>query len=792
MTKLVAILGFPLLALVATAAPVCAQAPSNAIAWSPYFDKIRDPALKRKLLDYKNEGWTHVFTLVGKGVGTDELVREAKARAAMLQARIARDGELLQGVPATGAPANADACVDPSGRALKLACDAFEQTDQLNAVNGVLQILRSMPSLPAPAEADFGFAKGALIGTTTVTVRPKRTDSNLQLPAIARSARPASVTPHTKAITLLVGQTISVDSQLSGYDNLVGFSVKPTAVLQAITGRIHVLNGRFVYLRAVAAGIATISYYQPPVGRTVRQAACGGGTSSRWSGYILGGGPFTGITGSWVVPTIAANSNEGMSSSWIGIDGCNESQLIQTGTEQETGTGFLDLGGTSYSAWWEILPASETSLSNPIFPGDVMVATIATAGQPASPNATSNWILTLNDITQNWTATSQAQPYFGLLDEAEWIEEAPTICTPGGCGEAALADYQTVTFDSNGATANNTVTIANGSATTASLNPAGIILMNSGGNDFSTPSSPDCDGDGFTAIPGFIAPAPPGPNFAATSLPAGVVGMPYNQTLQILGAASASFAPTMGTVTPGTSFNNGTVSGTPTSTGSFTFGPLVATDTTQTTRTCTATLSMSVSQSPAPATPTPATFSAIRITILTGNDDLRSDSDLQINFTGIGGWPGATCLVQGNSGRPVGGSACTSGSPGDWATGPVNNWNGWAAWNTQVETKSFPTGLQFSGSGTVTLTFTTHNTGCGNLFGGCGSANDNWDIQALQVDLIGSPTLTLFSVGNFNSPHSSGTCFFRVKPPGGTDPASIAVSFSFPPAPNGNGCPSDS
>ena len=46
------------------------------------------------------------------------------------------------------------------------------------------------------------------------------------------------------------------------------------------------------------------------------------------------------------------------SSAWIGVDGFNDNDLIQTGTEQDYYS-----GGAHYDAWWEILPAAETEIS---------------------------------------------------------------------------------------------------------------------------------------------------------------------------------------------------------------------------------------------------------------------------------------------------------------------------------------------------------------------------------------------------------------------------------------------
>src|SRR5438067_11137972 len=77
--------------------------------------------------------------------------------------------------------------------------------------------------------------------------------------------------------------------------------------------------------------------------------------SSNWSGYALGGNGFTSVSGSWIVQPVMRSNRATYSSQWVGIDGFNNSNLIQTGTESD----FVN-GSARYDAWWEILPAAET------------------------------------------------------------------------------------------------------------------------------------------------------------------------------------------------------------------------------------------------------------------------------------------------------------------------------------------------------------------------------------------------------------------------------------------------
>src|ERR1700733_2712996 len=76
--------------------------------------------------------------------------------------------------------------------------------------------------------------------------------------------------------------------------------------------------------------------------------------STNWAGWIASGTTFTGVQSSWTVPPVVPSQSAEYSAQWIGIDGVLDSDLIQTGTGQATSGGT-----TSYSAWYELLPANE-------------------------------------------------------------------------------------------------------------------------------------------------------------------------------------------------------------------------------------------------------------------------------------------------------------------------------------------------------------------------------------------------------------------------------------------------
>lgn len=234
---------------------------------------------------------------------------------------------------------------------------------------------------------------------------------------------------------------------------------------------------------AASAGSATgpAIAHHPRVSAGTRAT---GWASSNWSGYArTAGAPYTSATAQWVVPSVSPTRKATFSSSWVGIDGFNNSNLIQTGTEQDYYS-----GSAHYNAWWEILPAAETPISNiTVHPGDVMTASI-------TKGAGGIWTITITDTTSSQSFTTN-QAYSGPGTSVEWIQEAPTV----GGRIASLAHYSSPdTFDPGTANGGNPGLVAN---------DGGVMIQN--GVQVSTPSLPDSDTDGFNVSYGSTAPAPP-------------------------------------------------------------------------------------------------------------------------------------------------------------------------------------------------------------------------------------------------------------------------------------------
>src|SRR5262249_38774453 len=96
-----------------------------------------------------------------------------------------------------------------------------------------------------------------------------------------------------------------------------------------------------------------------------------GWQSRNWAGYVVEDGPYTSVSGQWIVPSVST-SQTGFSAAWRGVEGVENEQLIQVGTEHDAWD-----GRSRYWAWWEILPAPAVRITFlTIRPGDRITASI--------------------------------------------------------------------------------------------------------------------------------------------------------------------------------------------------------------------------------------------------------------------------------------------------------------------------------------------------------------------------------------------------------------------------------
>lgn len=214
-----------------------------------------------------------------------------------------------------------------------------------------------------------------------------------------------------------------------------------------------------------------------------------GGTaySLNWSGYaVTPGSGITAVSSTYTVPS-AGLDPPGFAATWTGIGGYNTSDLIQAGTAEDS-LPSNPLLGPQYYAWYELLPNSETQLTNctgdascTVTPGDTMSVNIK--------NVSGNtWSIAIGD-SGKWT-WSQNVTYSSSGSSAEWILEAPTLAV----AQTWLANVGTQHF---GATSTytrggTTYTISQGTPTQIDLSPSPV-----GGLDEATPSALASDGQSF-------------------------------------------------------------------------------------------------------------------------------------------------------------------------------------------------------------------------------------------------------------------------------------------------------
>jgi hypothetical protein len=211
-----------------------------------------------------------------------------------------------------------------------------------------------------------------------------------------------------------------------------------------------------------------------------------GGTadSLNWSGYAVtpSSDNITAVDSTFTVPS-AGLVPPGFAATWDGIGGYSTSDLIQAGTAEQSAPNN-PLVGPQYYAWYELLPASETQLTDctgdancTVTPGDNVTVDI----QQVSGDT---WSISMTDAG-HWT-WSKDVTYTSSESSAEWILEAPTLVA-----QTTLANVGTVHFGptSTYTAGGTTNTIAQGDPTQIDLSP-GVV-------NEATPSALGSDGQSF-------------------------------------------------------------------------------------------------------------------------------------------------------------------------------------------------------------------------------------------------------------------------------------------------------
>ena len=163
--------------------------------------------------------------------------------------------------------------------------------------------------------------------------------------------------------------------------------------------------------------------------------------------------PWTAASGFWKVPTVSRpdepESKDGgwNSSTWVGIDGWNQNDVLQTGTTQQVDSN----GDTHYSAWYEWFGPdqdgspdyiNETKIKNfGVYPGQELFASVQYI------NGNSRGRLFLANVDSGDYFTIDLDPPPGVQfngASVEWIMEDPN----GGETDTSLAAFTPVEFTS--------------------------------------------------------------------------------------------------------------------------------------------------------------------------------------------------------------------------------------------------------------------------------------------------------------------------------------------------------
>jgi Peptidase A4 family len=167
---------------------------------------------------------------------------------------------------------------------------------------------------------------------------------------------------------------------------------------------------------------------------TARAAAS---VSSNWSGYAVSGASFSSVSGGWTQPAATCASGSSSAAFWVGLGGNSDTSqaLEQIGTSSDCSAN----GTASYSAWYELVPASSVPIKLKIAAGNKVWASVKVNG--------TNVTLTFKNLTRNTSFTKTLTMAAPDVSSAEWIAEAPSACdTYGRCRQVTLTNFGKIAF----------------------------------------------------------------------------------------------------------------------------------------------------------------------------------------------------------------------------------------------------------------------------------------------------------------------------------------------------------
>lgn len=251
--------------------------------------------------------------------------------------------------------------------------------------------------------------------------------------------------------------------------------------LSPTAGALHPPKSMTAFLTALACVLTgSIPVASTAAAQPLQLAPAGQTTSGNWSGYVVTGGGYTSVRGTFTVPKVKGYVAGSTVSEWVGIDGWTNGSLIQAGVNEiPEGPGV-----SLVEPWWQVLPSAQRLATGVMArAGDTITVTIGEVSR-------GNWAITLTDGTNGDVFTKHYR-YGGPMASAEWIVEANSRLSGP---ITTLAEYgPAVDFT--------------GLAATGQQTRLNRVVMVQAGADVSTPSP--LSAAGFRVAYGNAAPAVP-------------------------------------------------------------------------------------------------------------------------------------------------------------------------------------------------------------------------------------------------------------------------------------------
>lgn len=192
-------------------------------------------------------------------------------------------------------------------------------------------------------------------------------------------------------------------------------------------------------LRRLVLGVAVAAV---PALAAAPLAAADSTQSTNWAGYAVhhSGVKFSRVLGTWTQPEPTCTPGvPTYSSVWVGIGGYSltSKALEQIGSEADCSAS----GRVTSSAWYELVPEASQTVRMTVAPGDRIRAAVAVSGRKVT--------LSLDDLTRHRSFTRTVTASVVDITSAEWIVEAPSVCSQqGSCQTLPLADFGSTGFTS--------------------------------------------------------------------------------------------------------------------------------------------------------------------------------------------------------------------------------------------------------------------------------------------------------------------------------------------------------